>query len=387
MALIYLYSPLASGATFSGNKLAITNKAINISHEEKLSEVGAFSFDLPVADGMVDKLSYGQIIGIDNEYFGIVRGLKETAGNLKTVTVSGADLKGYTEQRITLYPSEAVEEGMQGYDGIADVPTETVVKYFINNNIVNPTSSKRIIPGMVLASDLHRGIQDDRYMSRFELLSDLCNKNLENAKLGYKITPDMENNTLVFDVIEGVDRTASQSKNKRIMFDTTRKNLLSLEYYLSIENYKNIFYAGEGSQKDVTKPTYMYYRESDISEPEGTSRYEQYLNISVNMDRDDEYELIKKYALKEAAEYEKAETFTVKEASRYKYGTDYTLGDFITLQARAGLFARQKKQIDVQITSVKHTWGIGGISHELGLGDGKVSIFDTIKRDIRNGVI
>lgn len=388
MAIIYLYRPLKTGDTFTSNKVAITKTAYNIEFIENNSDVGSFSFCLPGKDRLVPLLQEKYLIGIDNEYFGIIRRFGEVNSQSSEIIVSGDDLKGYTKQRITLYPSTAIAEGLQGYDAINNSSTEEVVKYFVNNNMINPTNTKRKIPKLVLSPNLSRGIKNDKYMSRFELLNEVCKKNCDNAKLGYRISPNFTTSELVFDVYEGTDHTAKQAANKRVVFDLKRKNITSEEYNKTSEVYKNIFYASKnGSQALAETPTYMYYRDNE-GETEGTDRDEQHLNISVDIEGDDTYELMKEYALKDATEYVKTETYIINCNNKYKYGVDFKLGDYVSLQPRLNLFSHHPQIIDVQITSVKHTWRNGTeINHELTFGDGIVTIFDLLKRQIKNGGI
>jgi hypothetical protein len=224
-------------------------------------------------------------------------------------------------------------------------------------------------------------------MSRFELLPDVCFKNLDGQNMGYKITPDFSNNTLVFDVIQGVNRTAGQYENPRIIFDVKFKNLLSYEYYLSNANYRNVFYASLSGSKSLSEtPTAMYYRNGE-TEAEGIKRREQQLNVSVNVEVEDLYNQLKEYALKDAAQYEKVETLTAVATNRYEYGKDYNLGDFVTVQARKGIFKQKLISMDTQITNITHRWGLRGVQRELGFGKEKISKLDVLKQYVRNGGI
>ena len=389
MAYLYLYKPLEQDDTFTGNKVCVTRFAYDIEHKEILDNIGSFSFNISTKNRMSEYLKDEYIISIDNKYWGIVRTIKQSESNSSLINITGDDLKGYSSQRITLYPGDDIDIGLKGYDALSDVSTETLVKYFVKNNMIHPTNPCRKIHCLINAPDLERGIQDDRYMSRLEKMDELLNKNCNNAKLGYSITPDLKDNVFVFDIIQGKNRTVNNTdlselkRGQRVIFDTKYKNILSLEYYLSGAPYKNIFYATTGN--DVESPTYMFYRDIEPSEPEGTSRYEQQLNISSNIDDPDTYEIAKQYALKDASEYEKTETITViPNNDKYVYGEDYSIGDFVTLQAKKGIFKRRVATIDAQITSVTRKWKSAGISYELGFGKGKVNIFDLIKKMIKN---
>ena len=109
------------------------------------------------------------------------------------------------------------------------------------------------------------------------------------------------------------------------------------------------------------------------------------MNISANLPDAQLYENMRKYALKDATEYERSEELTVLTTEKYRYGVDYRLGDTVTIQNRGVLFYRLKQQLNVQIVSVTHQWVGKAITHELSFGPGKISRFDELKREIKNG--
>lgn len=386
MALIYFYKPLKAGDTFTGNQLAVINNASDIVYREQLRGVGSFSFALPATSAVCEKLTEGLIVGLDSRFYGVIRVLEqEQAGAKDTVRVSGETLETYLARRITVYPQSPISEGLQGYDAIKDVPTETVAKYFVNNNCVNPTDPQRVIPGMAIAPDNKRGIANDRYMSRFEPLTDLLEKCLAPQKLGYRLSLKLLDSALEFDLIQGVNRTAAQYDNPRVILDVSYKNLLSVAYILDSRSHRNAFYASLlGASSDAETYTAFYTRDGEDA-PQGADRFEQRLNISVPIPQADIYNQLKMYALKDASQYELSESLTCEVLPRLKYELDYSLGDFVTLQARTGLFRRKGAVLDAQITAITHTWGSGGVRQTLEFGEARPTRFDIITRRLRNG--
>lgn len=387
MPLIFLYRPLENGETFDSNQIKATRNASDVVFTERLCKPGEFSFRLPVDDAICPELQLEQIVGIDG-YYGIIKaiGQHESSTN-QYIEVSGTDMKGYLQDRITLYPNAPIQDGLQGYDAINNAPTETVIKHFIKNNITEPTDPNRIIPGFWIAPDLGRGIDDDRYMSRFETLSDVCEKNCTPAKMGYVVTVDLENDRYVFDVFEGVNRTADQSENPVVIFDIKLRNILTCEYNDSRREYKNAFYSTmSGSQNDAESLTALYFRSSE-GEQAGAARKEQHLNVSVNIPTTDFYNTLKSYALKDAESYLPSQNLSVETAEKYCYGVDYSLGDFVTIQLRNGIWGNQIAVLNMQIIEVIHTWIEERIRHTIGFGQERLTHFDIIKRDIKNGGI
>ena len=387
MAIIYLYRFLGRGETFTGNQIRATNKGAEIEFIERLDQVGDFRLLLPATDAICSDLREDYIIGIDGKYYGIIRYARQVTeqGN-NYVEVGGEDLKGYLGQVITLYPTESIAEGLQGYDAINHAATETVVKYFVNRNIVNPSNPKRKIQGFQIAEDQKRGNQDDQYMSRFEPLNELCQKNLNAVKMGYSVKMDLLGNNLVFDVIQGKQRTWEQYGENRVVFDVEAGALESLEYLRSQRNYRNAFYASlSGGANEAETLTCLCFRDGE-EEPEGAERKEQHLNVSINADPETLFEQMKKYALKDAESYDKAETLTGRSTERYIYEKDYCLGDFVTLRTQGGLLGSWEAAINVQVTAVTHQWTKSGIVLNIPeFGGGKLNKFGLLKRQIRNG--
>lgn len=384
MALIYLYRNLHEGETLTGNQLKVTRRATSIYFRENLDAVGEFEITIPLADDMALYLQEGYLISVDNRYFGIIRQLSQGVGrDANSIVIAGSDLKGYLEDRVTLYPQKIIQEGLQGYDAINNATTEAVVKHFVRNNITAPVDAKRKIPGFILAPDQGRGLANDQYMSRFEPLDEVMQKNLSPQKMGYRVGVDLKTSQFVFDVIAGVDHTAGQNANSRIIFDARYRNMASLNYYSSVKDYRNLFYASLANSKNSAQSlTAMYYREGE-EEPTGPDRKEQHLNVSVNLPDGQIYDNLKAYALKDAERYQQVESIEVDVLDRLQYGVDYNLGDFVTIQARSGLLGRLAI-FDKQIVSVTHRWTNSGISRVLGFGEEKITRFEAMERRMKN---
>lgn len=382
MAIVFLYSPLRTeGETFTTNQLRATSQAFDISFTQHYCNVGEFAFSVPVVDKACAYLYPGIIIAVDGEYWGIVRELDQVGDY---VTVMGEDLNGILAQRITLYPDQPEASGLQGYDAIKDVTTEALVKYFVNGNAVNPADPMRKIIGLEIAEDQGRGVENDAYMTRFEVLSDVLTKNLELREMGWRVTPDLVRGKYVFDVYEGIDRTGDQYDNPRVVFDVELRNALSIEYILSAKSERNIFYASLSKNRKATEAlTCMYARDDDYV-TSGIDRREQHLNVSMDVDAQENiYNEMRDYALKDAEQYDATRTITVEDAGRYVYGVDYALGDIVTVQASGGIAGEIAGH--ARIITIDTAWlPSGGRQYTLTLGDARFTVVDVLNRKINN---
>lgn len=386
MALIYLYSPLKDGETFTSNQKKAARDGVNITWKQRLCGIGEFSFDIPSGSKLMPFLNIDDIVGIDNKRFGIIReALKRDTENGSIVTVSGVDLNGLIAQRVTLYPNETIAEGLQGYDAINNASTEAVVKYFIKNNITEPKNPKRQIPAFYIAENQNRGKQEDCYMSRFEPLDELVVKNLEPQRMGYSIKLDFKSNRFVFDVIQGLNRSAGQYDNPRVIFNISHKNLISIEYSSSKKNYRNIFYASLSKSKNEAETLTCMYTPNDEDETSGAERFETHLNVSANLPADKLYENMKRYALKDASKFEAVESLTAVPAQKLIFEKDYFLGDIVTLEAKTGFLNSSAVSVDVQVTAVSERWlPSGEIETTLEFGKNRPTRFDLLEHKIQN---
>ena len=65
--------------------------------------------------------------------------------------------------------------------------------------------------------------------------------------LGWNISVDLKNKQFVFDVVEGVNRVATQRDNPPVIFSPEFNSLKSMGYTESYLDYKNMAYvAGQG---------------------------------------------------------------------------------------------------------------------------------------------
>lgn len=382
MATVFVYAPFRSAQeTFTSNQLKATQLAFDISFTQRYCQIGAFSLCVPAKDAVCPYLEMGNLIAVDGTHWGIIREAQQRDGVVK---ITGEDLKGLLGQRITLYPEQAEESGLQGYDAIKDVSTETLVKYFVGGNAVTPLDPNRKIMGLELAPDQERGEPNDAYMTRFESLPDLLQKNLELRKMGWEITADLEQSKYVFDVVKGLDRTGGQYDNPRVIFDVALRNALAMEYVQSAKSLRNIFYASLARSRATQQvPTCMYPRDEAQPIPAGVDRREQHLNVSIAVEVTDLYTQMKEYAMKDAEPYKITETISVEDAGKYVFGVDYNLGDTVTIQAHDGV--AESLAGDAQLISVTTTWlPSGGLRRDLTLGQARITRLGALKRQMKD---
>lgn len=148
---------------------------------------------------------------------------------------------------------------------------------------------------------------------------------------------------LLLDFYKGTDRTASQSENPRVIFSAEYDNLTASTYTADKIGYKTVALVageGEGSARRRTVVSRsvdqsglhrreMYVDARDVSSNDGEITDAEYTAQLTDRGRT---------ALAEAALVESM-TGTVDTRQQYTYGTDYSLGDAVTVINKYGIQA------------------------------------------------
>jgi hypothetical protein len=119
-------------------------------------------------------------------------------------TVAGREVLGILGDRLCLH---GVNTG-SGYDEQTGA-AETVIRHYVDVNTINPADPTRIVPFLVLApTDEGRGGTTSQ-KARFDVLADLLESICAASGLGYRGRWSWDDWRLVFEVVQGIDRTDS----------------------------------------------------------------------------------------------------------------------------------------------------------------------------------
>ena len=140
---------------------------------ERLYTLGYFSIEIPREARHAMELKPGRLVLVDGTFWGIVDDLSLSAGTEgEALAVSGRQLKGIMQDRITIPAGFSGVAGTQGYDAVTG-PTETLMQHFVRSNLGEAAQPQRRLFGLEIAPDRGRGILEDRYMSRHQVLSEV----------------------------------------------------------------------------------------------------------------------------------------------------------------------------------------------------------------------
>ena len=365
--------------------IGLTKNATNITRISRLYEPGGFAFDIPFTALYADEIKEHMIVLIDRDFWGIVDDLQFTANAEGLwIHVSGRDLKGLAAGKIIIPPQSSGITGMQGFDAVQG-STETVMKHYVTANMVEtPMQPKRQIAGMVVAPDMQRGVANDRYSARHNRLDNVLAELGQASGLGYDIVAGLADGKFIFDVIEGVDRSGTQSDRPRIIFDIALKTAISQNFTASLSDSRNVFYATmSGAEFADEALTMMYIRDSEDEET-GIYRREHHMDISAETPiAGQEYNELRRYALIEAENFRPVQSFRSEILeNKQVYGKDYFIGDTVT--ARNNDFG---VTMHTQLVEMEINYGVSGISKTATFGRPKLDIFGRLRKQINRGGI
>ncbi|MCR3760321.1 siphovirus ReqiPepy6 Gp37-like family protein [Clostridium felsineum] len=284
--------------------------------------VGEFELHININKNNTDCLVKDNLILLGNSFnkVGIImyrENQPDSSGNDELI-IKGVTLKGIMNRRLIL---PTIDGG--GYD-IETGTTETVIKKYVDNNVVNPTDIKRKIPQLVIAENKDRGIQNT-WKYRYENLADKICEISQYTQLGWDVTLDVENNRWIFDVIEGRNLTVDQEDLPPVIFSTNFDNILSPHFIESSMNSANVGYAG-GKGENENRIV------EEIGDKEGIERIENFFDCS-NTDNNTDLTTLGIQKLDELKETKTFE-FQIDPDSTFTYEKDYDLGDFVTAQSK-----------------------------------------------------
>lgn len=334
-------------------------------------KVGEFELHININKKHTDKLIINNLILLNNSpnKVGIImhreNEIDENGESTDTLIIKGPTLKGSMNRR-KIVPTASGN----GYDNESGT-TETIMKAFVNNSVVNPIDTGRKMPQVSIAADQLRGNQD-AWRSRFEVLSDKLAEIGEYSQFGWDVTLDIENKKWVFDVIQGRNLTQDQEVLPPVLFNTDFDNIKNQHFMQSILNSYNVAYAG-GSGDEATRLI------QQIGNVTGFERIETFLDCSQAADV---AELVtqgtqKLNELRETLTFE----FGIIPDNTSIYEQDYDLGDIVTAQSK-----KWGITMNAQIIELIETYEADGFTLEALFGTSIPDFLTIIKRNTRKVV-
>lgn len=163
------------------------------------SGVGEFEIHINKSKQNVDKLLQGNFIMLNKEEnrVGIIEDIQIDCNNTKTLIVSGKQLKGITNRRLTVTDT---------YDRVDETEVENVFRHYVQKHMIDSyyndiATPERNIGWLKLGQTQNKGLRTV-WQSRFEYLDVLFEHISKDTGIGWDIVLDLAHKCAFFDVFE-----------------------------------------------------------------------------------------------------------------------------------------------------------------------------------------
>ena len=249
------------------------------------------------------------------------------ADNGNFITVSGHTLDALAFRRVVTSQTT--------YTGSA----AKIIERLITKSIVSPDAVNRAIANFSFKNSIE---DSDR-----ALTAQYCGENVGEAveaisktiHTGYRVNFDIDNKTMEFEIYEGADRSLYQQDNPPVIFSNDFNNLLTSNYTVSVENWRNnALVIGEGQGSNRVR---VEFGEDNA----GIERREVYVNEQESSTNGGEItkgaymQVLYDRGYQACAENRPLRETEADVAPNYgfKLGVDYFLGDIVSVENEYGV--------------------------------------------------
>lgn len=317
---------------FNDDRIFVSDRIARYEYTKRFTKIGQFTLVLPFDADLLDLMELNGTILYDGDWLWV----QSIQYDGKTITLSGTDMKGLLSARVSLYDDQNIPGG-QGYD-IATGTTKACIQHYLDGNAVSPSNVKRILPISATVTGVN-GLTSDSYMARLEYLSDIVENLCENAGIGYDVHGVLASGGFEVELINGTDRSHEQSDRPRVVFAVSRRNVLSLSCEHGVTDLYNEIYAVDSNEKAV-----LVHR--NTAQAARVLRRECTVTVGASSTGDDA-DYFDKYVLREVADNVETNSFTTSAAVSSDYGTEYNIGDYVTVMDdfTGNLYKRQITEV------------------------------------------
>jgi len=288
-------------------------------------EPGEFELHAPITDDNLALLQAGNLISKKGAAeAGVIEDIEKEESDIKNeITAKGRFLSSYTDRRIIqkIYTATNVniEQTMHDlYDAVTAIP-------------------------LVTHGETVGAAGKITFQVSYKNLKTVLSKLARAGTVGWRFRPDFTNKQIIFETYVGIDHSVAQSTNGRVIFSEDYNNLANAVYKYNDQSLKTL--AVVGGDGEGTERTYV-----TVGSGSGLDLREIFVDARDitrdSFDSTSEYlEALKQRgydALNEDIVSESLECETAP-AINFTYGTDYDLGDIVTVRKKKwGLYMNQR---------------------------------------------
>lgn len=300
----------------------------NLQWSRKYYEPGFFSLEIPLEQY---KANYKYIYTKDRPEMGIISQVNYINKNgYKSINLSGYFLENELNRRVAYRYGQTNIENAPSWinrNGKAEDVAFEYFNAFKDVTFTDGTNTYQCLLGINSGNSLSRGKIADHERCG-EYLGNKIYKILKPSEMSYRVSYDFENNSKVFSVWSGKDRTQGQNSNNPVTFSTSYGNIKNPIILIDNTNYCNGCIVDNESEGSV-------YSKMILNRDGNENNYEDrisYVKSSTNR-TDYETDMEFYFALEAEGKEDLSERvklinieFDAMEGS-YEYLTDFDLGD------------------------------------------------------------
>lgn len=211
---------------------------------DKYNGYASFEIWAPITDENAELIKKGYFVWCGGDTAGIIEIVKsemDEDGN-KTFNIKGRTLEAILTTRI-----------IWGTYTASNKNVSTIMYEIVRNNCINNSQTNRNIPYLECAEDKFLGDKISLQKTGDEVY-DAITDVASSADLGYNFLFRPKEQKIIFEVVEGVDRTVqitTAEGSEVVEFSTDLEDILSSSYYSNNQDEKNVaFIQGEGEGAD-----------------------------------------------------------------------------------------------------------------------------------------
>ena len=258
---------------------------------------------------------------------------------------------------------------------------EDAIKHFINLNAINPKNPNRIIPNLVLGVNESISIQVDETYTNTQLdiaIWEMCKK----YDIGFEILMNHEAKKYVASTYQGVDRSAEQTVNPRVIFAKAFDNVNRQSYVDDKADYKSTAYVEAEDRTITVNDTVAGFARRELFVDAGSiSRtYRDENDREITMSEAEYVATLKETGQSGLAEYPRVQTFEseIDADTQFVYGVDYFIGDKVTNRNDELGIATHSR-----VVTARENWNRNGYNLSLEFGTSIPKLLDKIKREVK----
>lgn len=266
----------------------------------------------------------------DDEQICIIEKIQVTTDveNGNYITASGRCMKSILDRRIVWYQTTLYAR------------IETFIQMILDDNLISPESSDRIIPNFSfentgkLTDFVEMQMDGDTI---YDVIVEVC----QQFKYGFEVALEAGKYTLR--LYKGTDRSYSQTENPYVVFSTDFDNLTQSTYIFNNADYKNVtLVKGEGS--GTAREDYTVGSASGLDRRETFTDAQSVSSNGGAIVSGNYYQLLSAAGNRELSSLRGLENLegTIIETGQYKYKEDYFLGDVVQIKNEYGVEAQAR---------------------------------------------